>query len=449
MNNTSKRSLLDLKLITLNILSFLLNTSSSLLAPYYPTIASKYYLSNYLIGLVLASHAIGCFFFSLILTKTLSSWGRRNLMGIGVFFHITGNVLFGSLGYFSGYSSFLSVSLISRFIQGLGFAAFTTASLALIPHIYQNQEEKIEGYLEVSSSLGAMMGPLVGSFLYLLGGYQTPFYCLAGLEFLFLLALLKLFSNDIAIKLKNKGLKSVSIKKVFLSREGVFGFLAVVVAVSSYNFMDPSLSYRLDLYQVSATLFGVFFTLTTFAYIISMLIIERFSSTVDKRVWMSLGIFITGLTYYFLLFQELWGLSYGLVTLGFGTALILIPSLQQYRIMAFKTYRDEKDRESVNDMTSGIFGSAYAVGELLGPVVGGVLIDQFGFIKAVKWYGIGMFGFFMLYLYVGDSLYGFLSVMMDLEEGKEGIGKKNEPVLGKRVNFSARRFTVLKEEVNS
>ena len=447
MNNSCKRPLFDLKLITLNILSFLLNTSSSLLAPYYPTIASQYSLSNYLIGLVLATHAIGCFFFSLILTKTLSTWGRRNLMVIGVFFHITGNVLFGSLGYFSGYSSFLSISMISRFIQGLGFAAFTTASLAIIPLIYQNHEERIEGYLEVSSSLGAMMGPLVGSFLYLLGGYQTPFYCLAGLEFVFLLVLLKLFSNDIAIKLKDKRLKSVSIKKVFWSREGVFGFLAVVVAVSSYNFMDPSLSYRLGLYQVSPTLFGVFFTLTTFAYILSMFIIERFSSSVDKRVWMSLGILITGLTYYFLLFQELWGLSYGLVALGLGTAFILIPSLQQYRIMAFKIYRDKSEKEGINDMTSGIFGSAYAVGELVGPIVGGVMVDQFGFIEAVKWYGIGLFGFFLLYLYVGDSLYGFLSVMMDLEEGKWS-GRENEPVFGRRVNFSARRFTVLKEEVN-
>ena len=112
-------------------------------------------------------------------------------MVIGVFLHVSGNALFASLNYFPGYNSFLTVSIASRFIQGLGFAAFTTASLAMIPFIYQKKEEKIEGYLEVSSSLGTMMGPLVGSFLYTFGGYQLPFYCLAGLEFLFLLILLK------------------------------------------------------------------------------------------------------------------------------------------------------------------------------------------------------------------------------------------------------------------
>ena len=252
---------IDHKLITINILSFLLNTSSSLLAPYYPTIAARYNLSNALIGLVFTSHPIGCFFFSLILTKTLASWGRKNLMIIGVLLHLAGNSIFGSLYYFHGYTEFLSVSFFGRFVQGLGFAAFTTASLAIIPHIYEDEEEKIEAYVEVSSSLGVMMGPLVGSFFYAVGGYQTPFFCLAGLELFFMLFLWKFVENDRSVKLRDKTHRKVSIKRVFWSREGVFGFLIVSFAVCSYNFMDPSLSYRLALYQVSPSLFGVFFTL--------------------------------------------------------------------------------------------------------------------------------------------------------------------------------------------
>ena len=367
-------------------------------------------------------------------------------MIIGIFLHLTGNALFGSLGYFPGKNSFLVVSFISRFIQGLGFAAFTTASLAIIPLIYHHNEEKIEGYLEVSSSLGAMMGPLVGSFLYTLGGYQTPFFCLAGLEVFFLVVLAKIFENDISsLKVKELVKKcNISIMKVFWSQEGVFGFLIVVASVCSYNFMDPSLSYRLGLYEVSPKLFGVFFTLTTFAYIISMFIIEKFSSSVDKRVWMAIGILIAGLCYYFLIPLELWGLGYGLVVLGLGTALVLIPSLQQYRIMAFKKYTDIYDKDAVNDMTSGMFGSAYAVGELLGPVIGGIMVDQCGFNGAVKWYGIGLIVFLALYLFIGDSLIGFLSVMIDLEDGV--AGKEEGFLIGRKVNFSARRFTVLKKQ---
>lgn len=440
------QSFLDPKLFLLNILSFLLNTTSSLLAPYYPLIAAEHLLSNYMIGLVLASHAIGSFFFSLLLAKIIGFWGRRNLMVIGMIFHIIGNILFGVLAYLPNYYAFLSVSLLSRFIQGIGFAAFTTASLAIIPLIYQNQEEKIEGYLEVAASLGAMTGPLVGSFLYALGGYELPFYCLAGLEFFFLLGLIKFFDDDKKSIIKDKKRKMLSIRKVFGSREGVFGFLVVSVAVCSYNFMDPSLSYRLSIYNVSASLFGVFFTFTTFSYIFSMFLIESFSNKVDKRVWMSIGALTISLTYYFLLHREFWGLIYGLVVIGFGSALILIPSLQQYRIMAFKIYSNNAERDAVNDLTSGIFGSAYAVGELMGPIIGGILVDQLGFKGAVHWYGIAMIGFFLLYLYVGDSLYGFLSVTLDLENGsKEESSKEHEGGFGKKIHFSARRFTVLKK----
>lgn len=435
-----KPSFLNFKLLTLNALSFLLNTSSSLLAPYYPIVASNYKLSNYMIGLVLASHAIGSFFFSLLLTKTLATWGRRNLMIIGVFLHLSGNAVFGSIDYFPSYNAFLIVSLISRFIQGIGYAAFTTASLAIIPLIFRTQEEKIEAYVEVASSVGVMMGPLVGSFLYVVGGYQTPFFCLAGLEFLFMLALPRIFLNDSSVKLRDRSQRKISIRKVFWSKEGVFGLLVVTGAVLSYNFMDPSLSYRLGLYQVSPSLFGVYFTLSTLTYLITMFTIDHFSTRIDKRVWMSLGVLTLGLGYYFLIWKDLWGLSSGLVVLGIGSSLILIPALQQYRIMAFKIFRDSSEKEGVNDVTSGMFGSASAVGELLGPIVGGILVDQFGFTDAVKWFGIGTFGFFLLYLYVGDSLIAYLSVTLDNEESKYEVS------IERKVHFSARRFTVMKQE---
>ena len=108
--------------------------------------------------------------------------------------------------------------------------------------------------------------------------------------------------------------------------------------------------------------------------------------------------------------------------------------------MAFKIFRDSSEKEGVNDVTSGMFGSASAIGELLGPIVGGILVDQFGFTDAVKWFGIGMFGFFLLYLYVGDSLIAYLSVTLDNEESKYEVS------IERKVHFSARRFTVMKQE---
>lgn len=66
-------------------------------------------------------------------------------------------------------------------------------SLSLISTLYPNDMMKYIGYLETGCGIGNAAGPLIGSGLFELGGYSTPFWTFCGCFLLmFLLAMVVL-----------------------------------------------------------------------------------------------------------------------------------------------------------------------------------------------------------------------------------------------------------------
>ena len=60
-------------------------------------------------------------------------------------------------------------------IGGSGAALNVTCGLAIINTNYPNEREKNLGFFEGGTGLGLLLGPLLGSLLYTIGGYCLPF----------------------------------------------------------------------------------------------------------------------------------------------------------------------------------------------------------------------------------------------------------------------------------
>jgi MFS family permease len=70
----------------------------------------------------------------------------------------------------------LRISFIVQAIGGVGSGANSVASMALMIAVSKREErDRNIGLFEAFVGLGFMTGPLVGSFLYTLGGYIMPF----------------------------------------------------------------------------------------------------------------------------------------------------------------------------------------------------------------------------------------------------------------------------------
>jgi len=71
---------------------------------------------------------------------------------------------------------FLRISFIVQAIGGIGSGANSVASMALLIAVSKKEErDRNIGLFEAFTGLGFMTGPLVGSFLYTVGGYIMPF----------------------------------------------------------------------------------------------------------------------------------------------------------------------------------------------------------------------------------------------------------------------------------
>ena len=67
------------------------------------------------------------------------------------------------------------MSFTFQIIGGIGNGLTTTSALAIISS-YKEDRQKFISYFEVISGLGTLMGPIIGSGFYMIGGYEAPFF---------------------------------------------------------------------------------------------------------------------------------------------------------------------------------------------------------------------------------------------------------------------------------
>lgn len=63
-----------------------------------------------------------------------------------------------------------------RFIQGLASSLIQTTMYSISTNFYPDNRDAMIGYMEAVTGIGLIMGPLLGSLLFGLGGYKFIFY---------------------------------------------------------------------------------------------------------------------------------------------------------------------------------------------------------------------------------------------------------------------------------
>ena len=82
----------------------------------------------------------------------------------------------GLLDFVESKTAFVVLSFVFKFLCGIGAGINSTSSFAIIATHYKEDRERTIGWMENSSGLGLLLGPTVGSVLYDIGGYMTPFF---------------------------------------------------------------------------------------------------------------------------------------------------------------------------------------------------------------------------------------------------------------------------------
>ena len=177
------------------------------------------------------------------------------------------------------------------------------------------------------------------------------------------------------------------------------GFMGSITCIC---FISPTLSLHLASYQVSENLFGVFFAIPTFSYVVTVFIIRKLNCS--KRSVMAAGLVILifgnlmiGPWEYTFLPHRLYMCAFGLVLMGFGLCtcnLTGAPMVIQLAQMRFPEYT----KESVSDVASGLVTFMNYLPEIYSPPLSGLLRDRFGFENAQAILALGMAALLVIFI---------------------------------------------------
>jgi MFS transporter, DHA1 family, solute carrier family 18 (vesicular amine transporter), member 1/2 len=126
--------------------------------------------------------------------------------------------------------------LLAKFSQGAASAALWTSGLALIAANYVVNRVEMLGYAFTGGTLGSVMGPIAGGFLYHAGGYKMPFLVNGALFMVATVFIALLLPAGRAAERKTIAFHSLLLKKPV-----AVSALAVALAAFSVGIIEPLL----------------------------------------------------------------------------------------------------------------------------------------------------------------------------------------------------------------
>ena len=159
----------------LTLIATLQSISFSQVGPFYPFEAKEKGVTPLSLGLIIGSFSIAYILSAAISGKYLTKIGKATGLRVGLFMIIIQLFGLSSLKFIHSPSLFIGLSITAMAIGGSGAALNVTCALAIINTNYPTEREKNLGLFEGGSGLGLLLGPLLGSLLYAIGGYCLPF----------------------------------------------------------------------------------------------------------------------------------------------------------------------------------------------------------------------------------------------------------------------------------
>jgi MFS family permease len=105
-------------------------------------------------------------------------------------------ICFGLFIYIDDPLTYGICSFLCRFIEGFGNGCLNSATSSIISFNYEDNMGNLIGLTQTFTGLGMLSGPILGSFLYELGGFKLPFFVTGGLLFCLTIPISIIFTND-------------------------------------------------------------------------------------------------------------------------------------------------------------------------------------------------------------------------------------------------------------
>jgi MFS transporter, DHA1 family, solute carrier family 18 (vesicular amine transporter), member 1/2 len=394
----------------------------AVLAPFFPPIAISKGMSTQEVGYVFSLYAFVAFLFSPVSGKIMNKIGRKNVLLIGGIIESLSMLMFAFVVDLDG-KTFVFFSILARMLMGAGGSALLVTCFAVISNIFPEDMETKIGIMETLGGVGLMFGPAFGGVLYAWFGYKfVIFFYVAVFASLTLVAFRILPQDNPEPQKEGHNVsyaKLISIKKIYLT------LIIVIFGMSGQAFLEPVLADNLQKsMKLSPLWIGIYFALPTLSYTVAMKLLTMIPKSVDRRHVLFTGLLIEATSFIVLgpwtvLGKPSWVFTgFGLLLLGFGSAWAYIPSLP-YLIDSASEELINFDKERLSNGLSTLMGTTHYLGETLGPIVGGISCNQFGYENGYAFFGLMIFCYFIFYGVANKEFSDLFKGQIYLEDGRK------------------------------
>jgi multidrug resistance protein len=343
----------------------------SVAVPVLPDYAQRFHATPTMVGLLFASFGVALLTLSIPMGAMSDRLGRKGPM-IGAL------ALLAAATLLFAYAQSMPMLFIARMLQGAADAVTWVVGFALIADLYGEDERgRAMGLAMAGSTLGFIIGPLLGGWLYELGGIRLPFLVVAALAAIDLVVFAIVTPNTMRVVAV-----PTSMRQVLRVRAIAVCALIVIIGAATAAMLEPVipllLGSRVGLGPASiGTLFGM-------AALAASAMHPLYGRLSDR--WGGRRLMLAGLLGFALMMPAL-----NFVTDFRTAALVMVPMWMVFGmfITPSLTYFAQLASQAgvhAYGVVYGIYNVAWAIGLMSGPALGGFLFDQIGFAQlTVLW----------------------------------------------------------------
>ena len=349
--------------IILGFVGFVTSFGAHIVAVNLPVYAEQVGIGLAMIGLLIAAYDFAEIIAKPIFGFLADKQGMKRTMLLGIVVFILASLLYLIIN-----PAFL---LVVRFLQGLGAAALSTVSLALVGTYYKENRGRAYGVYNALKGAGYVVSPLVGGYLVVQRGFATVFIASAaigGVAFLLSLFL----PNPPAGKVELDDDDNFSLKSffaVFRDKELLPWYLVIVINMFFVGILFGFLPVRIHALGYSPFTTGLLISIVALSYLLIQPIAGILADKVDTVTTLKVGLAVGAL-------------SIVLVPFVSGAALVVLSIFAGIGVGTVWTNTDtlmsNLAKEGKLGTTMGIAGSFKEFGDMIGPLLIGVLSQAFG-----------------------------------------------------------------------
>ena len=123
-------------------------------------------------GWVFATFSVSMTFGSCLVGKYLAQFGRRNMLLLGITIQVISNFSYAMSFLIDGKNwYYLALIFTIRFAEGFANGCILTTAIAILTITFPKYNSLMVSIIETAYGVGSMLGPLLGSILYSVGGF--------------------------------------------------------------------------------------------------------------------------------------------------------------------------------------------------------------------------------------------------------------------------------------